>query len=209
MLFRTVSLAAVMVCLTVGSALADDLNPPAWRGGARTTFGEWEFSTSNSTPSPEAGYLYPWGLPTTQVTPGLFQNWMDTWDGRQGVWPLSGEIDVTIPNNPEPLPYKDIWIQLTWAQQAPNVYPDVSETRFNVPSTLIEQTPLPGGWYHSTYEIILQPNPDWEKILITGAINVDEMVIDTRCVPEPGTIALMVLGSVAVGGWSLVRRRRA
>jgi hypothetical protein len=201
--------AGLIVCLMVGSALADDLNPPAWRGQPRTTFGEWEFSTNNPTPPPEPGYLYPWGLPSTTVAPGLFQNWMDNWGERQGVWPLSGEIHVTIPNNPEPLPYKDIWIQLTWAQQAPNVWPAVSETRFGVPATLLAEVPLPNGWFHSTYEIQLQPNPDWEQVLITGAVNVDEMVIDTRCVPEPGTLVLFVLGGLAVGGFALFRRGRA
>jgi hypothetical protein len=207
MLLRRVISASVVLCLVIGPALADDLNPPAWRGGTRTTFGEWEFTTSNPTPPPEPGYVYPWGLPTTEVFPGLFQNWLNEWGGRQGVWPLSGEIYVTIPNNPEPLPYKDIWIQLTWAQQAPSVFPAVSETRFSVPATLIAETPLPNGWFHSTYEIQLFPNPDWEKILITGAINVDELVIDTQCVPEPGSVVLLVLGGLAVGGWSFVRRR--
>ena len=195
------ALAVLGVVLLVGSlvgpAWADDVYPPPWRGAAGTTFGMWEFSTNNPNPTPEPGYLYPWGLPTTQVTPGLFQSWLPDWNGRTGVWPLSGEIDVTIPNRPEASPDKYIWVQLTWAQQAPNVFPVVSETRFGVPSTIVHEIPLPNGWFHTTYQIHLQPNPDWEKILITGAVNVDEMVIDTIC-PEPGTLGLLVLGGLAV-----------
>jgi len=38
-------------------------------------------------------------------------------NGRQGVWPLSGEIWIDFPNQPEPLPFKDIYIQLTWEEQ--------------------------------------------------------------------------------------------
>jgi hypothetical protein len=197
--FLVLALAACL--LAARPALGDDLNPPPWRGQSGTTFGEWEFSTSNPNPAPDLGN-YPWGPPTTTVTPGLFQNWMDQWGGRQGVWPLSGEITTTIPNRPDPLPYKDIWVQLTWAQQAPNVFPAVSETRFGVASTLLAETPLPGGWFHSTYVIHLEPNPDWESLLITGAINVDEMVIDTICAPEPATLCLLVIGGVA-----LLRRR--
>lgn len=204
LLFLFVGVLAVGL-IAPGVALGDDLNPPPWRGDPGSTFGKWEFSTNDPNPLPEPGYLYPWGLPTTSVVPGLLQNWMPEWEGRIGVWPLSGEIVTDIPNRPLPLPYKDIWIQLTWAQQAPNTWPAVSELRFGVPATLVQELPLPGGvWFHSTYLIHLEPNPDWERILITGAVNVDEMVIDTICVPEPTTLGLLVIGAIA-----LFHRRRS
>lgn len=182
-------------------ALADDLNPPPWRGQPGSTFGQWEFSTPDPHPLPDLGH-YPYGIPSTTVTPGVGQAWLPEWEGRVGVWPLSGEIFVQIPNRPEPLPFKEIWIQLTWAMQAPNVWPAVSETRFGVPATLVAEVPLGGAWLHSTYLIQLEPNPDWERILITGAVNVDELVIDTICAPEPTTLGLLALGTLA-----LLRRR--
>jgi hypothetical protein len=201
---RLFLLVGVTTAILVGPniALADDLNPPPWRNGPGTTFGMWEFSTNNPNPLPDLGN-YPWGPPSTTVTPGLFQNWMPEWQGRFGVWPLSGEIVTTIPNQPLLLPFKDIWIQLTWARQAPNTWPAVSETRFGVASSLVQELPLPGGWFHSTYLIHLEPNPDWERILITGSVNVDEMVIDTRCFPEPTTLCLLAAGAMA-----LLHRRR-
>jgi hypothetical protein len=198
----------VMVAAMAAPAWADDLNPPPWRGQPGTTFGMWEFSTSNPNPLPELGYIYPYGMPTTEVYPGLFQSWQSTWGGRSGVWPLSGEIYVTIPNLPLPNPFKDIWVQLTWAEQAPNVDPTVTETRFSVPSTVVSEVPLAGGWFHTTYLIHIEPNPDWEKILITGAVNVDEMVIDTRCIPEPTTMALLGLGVAGLAFCGRCRRAR-
>jgi len=205
-------LAGLCALVSVQAAVGDDINPPPWRGQPGSTFGMWEYLTPDPHPQPDVG-IYPYGLPTTTVTPGLFQAWMPVWGGQEGVWPLSGEILVNIPNRPEPLPYKDIWIQLTWAQQAPNVWPAVSEIRFGVPATLERQIVLgptgevggDGLWYHSTYSIRIMPNPDWEQILITGAVNVDELVIDTICAPEPATLGLIVLGGLAV----LRRRHRA
>jgi hypothetical protein len=198
-------LLALLVVSTVGvGAWADDLNPPPWRGQPGTTFGRWEFLTPDPQPLPDVGN-YPYGPPSTTITPGIGQNWLPMWEGREGVWPLSGEIFVDIPNRPEPLPYKDIWIQLTWAQQAPNVWPVVSEVQFGVPATLINEVPLEGVWIHSTYKIRLEPNPAWETILITGAVNVDELVIDTICAPEPTSLVLFGLGVFSV----LRRRLRA
>lgn len=196
----------VALALVVGgplaAAYADDLNPPPWRGQPGSTFGTWEFSTSDPNPLPEPGSVYPWGPPSTVVTPGLLQTWLPDWNGRFGVWPLSGEIVVEIPNQPLPNPYKVVWIQLTWTEQAPNVFPTVSETRFNIPAGLVNRMPLLNGWFHDTYSIYIEPNPDWERILISGAVNVDEMVIDTICVPEP-----MTLGLLALGGLALIRRK--
>jgi hypothetical protein len=207
MIIRRLLLASLIGYATLGSALAEDLYPPEWRGQVGTTFGQWEFSTSDPNSLPELGYIYPYGLPSTQVTPGLFQSWMDLWGGRQGVWPLSGEIVVVIPNRPEPLPYKDILVQLTWAEQAPNVRPTVGETRFGVPASIVEEIPLSGGWYHTTYQMHLEPNPDWERILITGAVNVDEMVIDTRCVPEPSALVLLGITAISLLGYAWRRHR--
>ena len=195
---------ATLVLLSVLSsfARADDLFPPTWRGQPGTTFAQWEYLTPNPSPAPDITFN-PWGIAATRVYPGVGQNWMSQFDGRDGVWPLSGEIWVDVPNRPVTSPYKDIQVQLTWSAQAPGNVPTVLTTLpQTVPGTLVQTTPLGGSWMHSVYTMHLEPNPDWEQILITGGINVDELVIDTICIPEPSS--LMLLGLAA----TLMLRRR-
>ena len=219
----TICLVCASVLLTVGNALAADLYCPEWADGPNTTCQAWEFDTDD--PGPMAP---DWGnyLPSTGliVTPGEGMGWLEEdhpyfygydeeteeeiWIGY-GVWELSGTIEVRVDNFPEPNPEKQIWIQLTWRPQ---------DVEGGIPIILLED-PLGGqigpvtdpvneiqlgsDWTHSAYEIVLDWNPPDEYIRIEGNINVDELVIDTWCVPEPTTVALLCLGSL-----SLLRRKR-
>jgi hypothetical protein len=210
------------LALLNAAVLAEDIYPPTWRGEPGTTWAEWEFLTNNPQPLPDQQYN-PYGPSATFVYPGFDQAWEESWGGHQGVWPLSGVIYIDIPNLNQPNPYKDIWVQLTWAtqNQTPfgNEIPYVSENITGAQGTLIHEIalgptgvqpspPLGDTWYHSTYLIHIEPNPAHEVIRISGGIMLDEVVIDTICIPEPAVCVMLalMLGSLLSAG--AVRRFR-
>ena len=52
--------------------------------------------------------------------------------------------------------------------------------------------------------VSIRKHPKFENIYISGSIMVDQVIIDTICIPEPITIALLGFGSLI-----LIRRKRA
>jgi len=203
----------LVICLAVllaaGSTGFANLVPP-WRGDEGSTYQPWDFSTDDRTPPPEEENVYnPYGNgPQLRVdTP---YDWYEVIDSASGVWPLSGEIDVYIPNRQLPLDQKDIWIQLIWKRA--NLDPDpflpdepiVGVTPFD--SMTMSREDLRGreGWTHSQFKIEIHPNPDAEWITIKGDILVDQLIIETRCIPEPATVVLF-----GIGGLMTLRRRRS
>lgn len=196
-------IAFILIGALSSRVLADDLNPPPWlRYQPGTTFQQWEFLTPSANPLPDLVYN-PYGMPELTAIPGALQTWQAEWDGRQGVWPLSGTMLVGISNNPVSNPYKDVWIQLTWEPQAVGNRPTVWETISDVYGTVVSEQSVGGNWLLTTYNIHLIPNPNFENVRIDGGIMVDELVIDTICIPEPGMLALFGLGGLVL----FLRRR--
>lgn len=186
------------------SALGLDLVQPEWRGHPRSTLQIWEFNTPDMNPVPDL-YQGPFNPQPADIIPIAGDSWIQEKDGYIGIWPLSGEVYVPIYNFPEPLDYKLIQIQLTWTTKGsmPNVEASGDDGPM-IPGTLLSETLLDDlGWYHSTFQIVLQPNPIQELVHVYGAIYLDEMVIDTICIPEPAT-----LGFMAVGGLFLLGLRK-
>jgi len=217
---RTILLVCILsVCSYAVSAFADDLYPPPWRGGPGTTYAQWFFGPGSDPFEPIIPDDYV-GLPdppTASVEPGPGMEYQEDWGGRDGVWPLSGIITIEVPNYEVPNPFKEIWLQVTWAAQdigmVPSVWAEADLGYVVHPTELINETilgptgelpPADGNWFHSTYKIIIEPNPDFEVIYISGSIMVDQVVLDTWCVPEPATLSLLGLGGAAI----LLRWRR-
>ena len=97
---KFVILGVAVLLLGAGSiASAMDMYPPTWRGLQGTTMQQWEFSVFDFTPAPDIVSRNP-----SSIGPPLLwantHDWINVLDGRQGIWPLSGELDVYIPNAP-------------------------------------------------------------------------------------------------------------
>lgn len=211
----TTNMAVLLVLVFTGAALSSDIIPPAWRGGPGTTFQEWGFDT-NANPAAPTASNNPYGNATAAVTVGSFgSGWLDQLPGmgtQTGYWDLGGEggqIVLDIANRPQALPYKEVWVQVTYFRdltQAPSV--SVPGAQFVSGQTLtLEAVQTGGSWLVDQSLWRIEPNPSSEQVIITsnpawGGV-VDQIVVDTICAPEPASLALLGL----MGAFLIGRRR--
>ena len=205
----------ILCVLVAGSmAWADDYNVPPWydANNDSMTVQGWEFGADNNgnNPLPDWGKNVHGSEPAV-VTPGGLTGsggWIDHLDGRNGVWGLSGTIEIPIWNDLTERPEKIVWVQITWQEQEQGGIPFVEGQPLpgyqTTPAQEIDTQPADGNWIYSTFVYHIFPNPEFEVVLISGDIFVDEVVVDTWCVPEPISISLL-----ALGGLVALRRRRA
>ena len=188
----------------------DDLNPPGWRtepaGMTPTTVQGWGLS-NNANPAEADVAINDFGNPTLEFiinspTGGYLQTYDAGSGEHNGVWMLTAldYIDINIPNTGNNIPgtWKEIWLQV--------IYSDPGGTGAQIPintipnySSLVRQ-PLQDfgdGFLLDTYHITIEPNPSSEEIIafsIQCQIYIDEIIVDTICVPEPATFAVLGLG---------------
>ncbi len=197
-------IAVCLVTLLTGSmAFANQVVIPPWRGANGSTYQAWEFNTGGVPPVivPPDDVYNPYGDPELTVkTPFGWEN---------GAWALSGEMDIYLPNRQVVDGWKEIWIQLTWkpagldpSKSLPD-QPNVAVTPFVFATWYRDDYDMPDDWIVSLYKIEMWPNPLEEWITVKGDIWVDELIIDTICIPEPASMLMLGLGGLA-----LMRKRR-
>ena len=198
---RWASIITFMVIMSPLVCASGEEDPPVPDVGGYSTFQEWSFSTDARGPMlPDDGYNNIYGDPRLRVVTTA------NWDPTQGAWPLTNEIDILIPNRPQSGPdsYKEIWLQLTWkaAELDPFLWdePFVSinthpvYNKYEIISHDMGQNE--NGWTNTVFEIKVWPNPYEEMITLKGDIVVDQVGVDTYCIPEPCTLALVGLGVI-------------
>lgn len=103
-----------------------------------------------------------------------------------------------IPNHNEPLLPKWVRIQFTL---------DTPEGNWGGnPKHIGPVTDLQDGWYHHWADYVVPCEPF--TVFLSGTVAVDQLVVDTLCVPEPGTMLLSTIGFGVIGA-ALRRRRKA
>jgi len=193
---KSILTAAVIISFLTAASFA----APAWRGDLGSTWQQWDFTDNNPTPSPDDGYN-PYNPAQMQIVGGNYQPTVS-----DGAWQVSGSVYAYIPNSPDNNPHKEIWVEVIWQPMNSSLFlpdePMVGVTPFADSSTK-EVTPLAGDWYSTLFKLDLSPNPSEEYISLSGDYLVDQIVIDTICIPEPTTVLLLVCGVVP-----LLRRRK-
>ena len=139
-------------------------------------------------------------------------SWVDLGGGNGGIGPnvLTGETLVAnVQNWIDELPIKFLRVQFTYlGTLAPSVIGVVGS---DVNAGTVNGTPQGAGQFDATHRYedwIIQPNPDWEQIQIQVPFGttLDELVINTQSVPEPSSLLLVGLSSVAMGVTAVFRR---
>ena len=209
------ALAVLLLGISTASATIIHDTAPSWRGNPNTTYQAWGFDNDNS-PADLDINVNPYGAPMATITgidpplgppnfipPNTY--WKDYDNGHQGVWHVHNEpgdsIQIYIPNNPVPNPEKIIWLQMTYyASGETGAEPEYFTFPDNVSVDLVSKTLLDAHYYyHSIWEITIQPNPVEEWIIVQPrdcTLYCDEIVVDTICIPEPLSIVLLGFGGL-------------
>lgn len=210
---RAIFAFAMLAVLIAPAAEADYVNPLGWEGNPYFTHQTWEFGTGASPMNADID-LNPFGEPRLGVH-GANVGWSAYALGREGVWTMEegwAQVEGIIPNEKNEDLSKEVWIQATLHTNIRGQVPidilfEFPDGAYTVTEIESSTNPAGDGWLYHTSLFDLTPQPDWEVVglnfsIPSGAyVAIDELVVDTRCIPEPATLLLLGLGAV------LLRRR--
>lgn len=228
---NTLLLALFLCAVSAGSFAAYDQT--VWQNTSSYTYQEWNFDTAEisnyvtgttlSYVEVADTYINPFSTstlaaPTMTITNVDSFTWKDEFYGHQGVWAIARyehtDMYIDIPNdagNTGEGTWKEMRIEIVYNYDMdPDVYPD-GDTMFSFFGTyevdyeVVSNIDLGDNWYVATYDIIIEPNPEWERIYIMPdecMTYVDSIVIETVCIPEPASMLLLGCGI------TLLRRKK-
>lgn len=211
-LFVVLSLSCSAFATLTG--LATDLLEPSWRGMPGTTLQAWSFDTG-ANPADLSLNMNPYGTPVAEVfTPDttfpMNTYWQSSNSGHDGVWRIYGSdyLLLYIPNteNIAPNTSKEIWLQITYSAGSILRKPELQAMPGDVTIEHVQETVIDELYYHDVFKITLVPNPMEEWIAIMPrdcTLYIDEIVVDTICVPEPATLLVL-----SIGGLFALRKRK-
>ncbi|MBN2217546.1 MAG: PEP-CTERM sorting domain-containing protein [Pirellulales bacterium] len=209
---KTVLLSTFCVFFASSVAIAENVWPPYWAGWARTAHAEWDTWTVDV-----SGYSSPdvWSSnPSLPFNPYAFfagASVLEEFEGRTNVVELTGDLEVQFwLDNFEGGESKEVQIQITYYVDQdldPQVFPGwyLPGGEEVVASELVDSTTHADGWVTDLWTITIEPNPsdEWFALFALDRdtnlqpfypARVDQVVIDTWCVPEPSAMVLLAMG---------------
>ncbi len=224
MMHRPLKLLVLVAAALLSSiAVADDLQPPPWRGEPNTAFVEWQRQPGptgqlviTQEAYPDGGFPLFVGDPdggSGPIQPGGNAQII----GIQPITPNGAIYDIYVPNVVDPLPVKLWHIQITYELPAQDPGPGPKVEVIDGAPIIDQIDPLgpsaqqvftPGQPGDPTlvwelWEGVIFPNPDWEIFQISVPGQLEQIVIDTVSIPEPATMLTLLIGT----GVAAVRRR--
>jgi len=174
---------------------ASQTDASLWYPASGSTYQSWDFATNANPAAPEVSQN-PFGTASVILAPTSNGTSL-VWDN--GVWSSTEfSANFTVPNQPVANELKEMVVQiryrggdfyLSWAI-------DSGGNQFTLTS---RDVVTENGWNTVTDKYQIRPNPNTEYLCygfsgVTAPAALDWVTIDTRCIPEPATMALLGLG---------------